>query len=79
MPHIVINLWPGRTKEQKRAVCIPVGKALSDAAGIDLEHISVSIHEVKPDEWDATMRNGELVKNKEDIVIPEYTKVEDWV
>ncbi len=78
MPHIVINLWPGRTSGQKRALCIPVGKALSEASGIDLEHISVSVHEVKPEEWDREIRNGELVENKDDIIIPEHTKAEDW-
>lgn len=78
MPHIVINLWPGRTMEQKRAVCIPVGKALAEATGIPLEDISIAIHEVKPEEWDKTIRNGQLIEAKNDVVIPEYTKSQDW-
>jgi len=78
VPHIIIKLWPGRTMEQKRAVCIPVGKALAEATGIDLEHISMSIEEVKQDEWDAKIRHGELVEKAAEIVIPENTKAEDW-
>lgn len=78
MPHIIIKLWPGRTMEQKRAVCIPVGIALHDATGIELSHISVSIEEVQPDEWDEKIRKGELVRRASEIVIPEGTKPEDW-
>jgi 4-oxalocrotonate tautomerase len=78
MPHIVIKLYPGRTMEQKRAIAIPVGKALSEATGIALEHISVSIEHVEKQTWDECIRKGELVTKAEDIVIPEFTKPEDW-
>ncbi len=78
MPHIVIKLWPGRTMEQKRAVCIPIGVALHEATGIELSHISVSIEEVQPEEWDGKIRNGELIQKASEIVIPEGTSAEDW-
>jgi 4-oxalocrotonate tautomerase len=78
MPHIIIKVYPGRTMAQKRALCLPVGKALSDAMGIELEHISVSIEEVERERWDEQVRNGELVERAADIVIPEHTKAEDW-
>ncbi len=78
MPHIIIKLWPGRTMEQKRAVCVPIGKALHEATGIDLAHISVSIEEVPQEEWDGKIRKGELVEKASEIVIPEGTKAEDW-
>lgn len=78
MPHIIIKVYPGKDKATKEAICKPVGRALSEAMGLPLEHISVSIEEVEPDAWDAQIRKGELVKRAADIVIPENTPAEDW-
>ncbi|MCK9170377.1 MAG: 4-oxalocrotonate tautomerase family protein [Treponema sp.] len=61
MPHIVIQMYPGRDDEQKSAVAREVVEAASRALGRGIEHFSVSIEDVPQERWDT-----EVVPYRED-------------
>jgi len=51
MPVIKIEIWEGRSKEEKRKIIQAVSKAVSESADIPLEHIHIIINEVSKDNW----------------------------
>lgn len=53
MPHINLKLFPGRTEEMKKEAAEKMLKAAQEALGCSAEALSVSIEEIKPDEWNS--------------------------
>lgn len=51
MPHITIKMLQGRTEEQKTLAAEKVADALVDAIGCSPNHVSVSVEEYTPTEW----------------------------
>ena len=46
MPHVIIKLWPGRTTEQKNALCNKITEALKTAVDATDSSISIAIEEI---------------------------------
>lgn len=68
MPHITIKMLKGRTQEQKKLASEMVAKALYEAIGCSESHISVSVEDYTPQEWQDVYaqeveNNSNLVKN----------------
>lgn len=55
MPHITISMYPGRSKEIKEALANQLSKTLMETLGVGPEVVSVSIHDVKPENWGGFM------------------------
>jgi len=51
MPNITIDLWEGRSKEEKRKLIQKISKDVSETLNIPIEHIRVIINEVSKDNW----------------------------
>lgn len=51
MPHIDVNLFPGRTQEQKQKLAEKIVEDAMDILGAPREALSVSMHEVAPEDW----------------------------
>lgn len=69
MPHITIQMIPGRTYDEKGKMAYGVQQFLSKTYGIDEQVISVSIEEVPKEQW------GEMMSKIPDdtlIIKPEY-------
>ena len=56
MPHIIIKMLKGRTDEQKTMAAEKVAAALTDAIGCDPKHISVSVEDYTPQQWQDVFR-----------------------
>lgn len=65
MPHIVIKMHPGRTKEQKDEMVKRLSKEMVELFGCKDEVISVSYEEVASDEWKEKVYDKDI-KGKED-------------
>lgn len=50
MPIVIIEMWAGRTEEQKATVIRGVTKAFEEI-GIKSDHVQVIIHEVPRSNW----------------------------
>jgi 4-oxalocrotonate tautomerase len=65
MPVIIVELWEGRSADQKKRLVKAFTQAMVDIAGSSPEHLHVIFHDVPKESWG---RNGvlapDLVKEK---------------
>lgn len=71
MPHITIKMLNGRTPEQKEKAAESVAKALVDAIGCTESHISVSVEDFTPEQWQEQYKK-EVAENPALIKKPDY-------
>lgn len=55
MPHITIQMIPGRTSDEKEEIALGIQQFLSKTYGIDEQVISVSIEDVPKEQWSAVI------------------------
>ena len=51
MPHIEIDMFAGRDDETKKKVADAIVETMMKELGCAREHLSVAIHDVKPEAW----------------------------
>lgn len=51
MPFVVVEMWEGRTVEQKRGLVRAITDAMIDHAGCKPDHLHVVIHESRKENW----------------------------
>lgn len=51
MPVVIVELWEGRTADQKRKLVSAITKAMVECVGSSPEHLHVIIHDVPKDGW----------------------------
>lgn len=51
MPVVTVQLWPGRTKEQKRKLVKAITQAMVDHADAKPTHLHVILQEVPKEDW----------------------------
>lgn len=51
MPHIDVNLFPGRTEEQKQKLADKIVEDAMEILGAPRDALSVAMHEVAPENW----------------------------
>ena len=74
MPHITVQMYPGRDDKLKKEVADAVAQAASKALGREIEHFSVSIEDVPQDEWKERVYDKVAdPSNKNVFVKPGYT------
>ena len=73
MPHITIQMYPGRDDETKMKLAKAVLKVASQELNRGEEDFSVSIQDVPQDEWtDKVYKNITDPENKEVFIRPGY-------
>ncbi|MCM1226776.1 MAG: 4-oxalocrotonate tautomerase family protein [Clostridium sp.] len=71
MPHITIKMLKGRTDEQKKLAAEKVADALVDAIGCAESHVSVSVEDFTPEQWQEQYRL-EVEENSLLVKKPDY-------
>jgi 4-oxalocrotonate tautomerase len=51
MPFVTVEMWEGRSVEQKRALCRAITDAMVEHAGARPDALHVVIHEVPRENW----------------------------
>ena len=51
MPFVIVEMWEGRTVEQKRNLVKAITKAMVEEAACKPDHLHVVIHETAKDSW----------------------------
>ena len=51
MPHVVVKLYPGRSREQKARLAERIAADIIETLGSDERSISVAIEDVRPEDW----------------------------
>jgi 4-oxalocrotonate tautomerase len=57
MPVVIVEMWEGRSVEQKRGLIKAITDAMVEHAGSTPEHLHVIIHETPKESWG---RNGSI-------------------
>ncbi len=71
MPHITIKMLKGRTPEQKKAAAEKLAAALTETIGCNPTHVSVSVEDFTPEEWQEQYRI-EVAENQNLVLKPDY-------
>ena len=66
MPHIVVNIWPGRSDETKTKLANRLALETAQVLEMDSEYVSVGFQEVPEAEWDAFCQRE--IEEKPDII-----------
>ena len=51
MPVVTVQMWPGRSVEQKRKLVAAITRAMVEHAGCKPDHLHVIIQDVPKDSW----------------------------
>ena len=51
MPHVIVKLWPGKSKNQKRELADKITRAVMRTLHYGEESVSVGVEEVPANEW----------------------------
>lgn len=68
MPHIIVKMYPGRTKEQKEQLAKGIFDAALKAISCPPDVISVAVEEISPDKWQEEVVIP-LIEGKADTVV----------
>lgn len=73
MPHITVQMYPGRSDELKAKLAKVLAETASKELDRGIEHFSVSIEDVPQDEWtDKVYKKITDPENKDVFVRPGY-------
>jgi 4-oxalocrotonate tautomerase family enzyme len=68
MPVVTVELWPGRSVNQKRRLVAAITEAMVEHVGAGSEHLHVIIHDVAKDSWGRDGRLG--IDNEPEVKAP---------
>lgn len=51
MPHVIVELWPGNSDDQKRRLTDTITRGVMETLGYGKDAVSVAFEEVAPAEW----------------------------
>lgn len=72
MPHISLNLYPGRSKSELEKIARDIQNSLAESGGWKPTDISVSVREIEPNNFENEVR--EKIKNDEIIFTSDFIK-----
>ena len=73
MPHITIQMYPGRDDKIKQELADAVAKTASEQLNRGIEHFSVSIEDVPQEEWNEKVYKSAVdPENRNVFVRPGY-------
>ncbi|OGO62957.1 MAG: 4-oxalocrotonate tautomerase [Chloroflexi bacterium RBG_19FT_COMBO_47_9] len=68
MPVVIVEMWEGRTVEQKRNLVKAITNAMVEHAGAKPDALHVIIHDVPKESWaKAGILSSDAQKKKEDV------------
>jgi 4-oxalocrotonate tautomerase len=74
MPHVIVKLWPGKSKQQKARLAEEIAKDVMHVLDYGEESVSVAFEEVSPQDWAEKVYKPDIVNNPENLYKkPGYT------
>ena len=67
MPHIIVKLYPGRTKEQKLRLAEEITKDVAAIAICEKDAVSVSFQEIEPEKWVEEVYIPDILNNEANL------------
>lgn len=63
MPHVIVNLWPGKSEQQKARLADAITKDVMDVLQYGEESVSVAVEEVNPQDWAEKVYRHDIENN----------------
>ena len=77
MPHIIVKLYTGRSKEQLKKLADAIAKTVVEIAGCKESAVSVAVEEYEPQAWPQAVYKPDIVDRADTLVIkPGYNPFE---
>jgi len=74
MPHVIVKLWPGKSEQQKQQLAAAITNDVMSVLHYGEESVSVSIEEVKSQDWAEQVYKPDIVNNLRNLYKkPGYT------
>ena len=74
MPHVIVKLWPGKSKQQKTRLAEKITKDVMDVLNYGDESVSVAFEEIPAKDWAEKVYKPDIVARPERIYKkPGYT------
>ena len=51
MPHVIVKLWPGKSRQQKQQLADEITRSVTSVLGYGDESVSVGFEEISADDW----------------------------
>ena len=67
MPHVSVKLYPGRSEQQKSRLAKEIVKDVVAIANCGEESVSVTIEEIKPEDWAEKVYKPDILGNPEKL------------
>ena len=62
MPHVIVKLWPGKSKQQKRRLAKAITKDIATVLNYGDKSVSVALEEITPAEWAEKVYRPDIVE-----------------
>lgn len=73
MPHLHIQMYPGRDSETKTKLAEQMEKCMMEVLGSSSDSISISLEEIEPANWHDEVVQKTLIDKKEQVMkLPGY-------
>ena len=67
MPHVIVKLWPGKSKEQKQRLADQIAKDVMKILNYGAESVSVAMEEIPAADWAEKVYKPEIIKNSKTL------------
>lgn len=67
MPHVIVKLWPGKSKQTKTKLAEEITKAVMSTLNYGEESVSVALEEVDPKDWTEKVYKPDILGKPETI------------
>jgi 4-oxalocrotonate tautomerase len=74
MPHVIVKLWPGKSKAQKVRLAEEIVKDVMSVLNYGEDAVSVAFEEINPPDWAEKVYQPDILGNPEKLYKkPGYT------
>ena len=67
MPHVIVELWPGKSEAQNSRLAERIAQDVMDVLGYREESVSVAMEEVEPQDWAEQVYKPDLVNKLDQL------------
>jgi 4-oxalocrotonate tautomerase len=68
MPHVIVNMYPGSSEQQKTQLAKAIVKDVMAIANVGNEAVSVAIEEIKPGDWTEKVYKPDILSSSGKLV-----------
>jgi 4-oxalocrotonate tautomerase len=74
LPHVIVNLWPGKSERQKTQLAAEITRCVTDTLDYGPESVSVAFEEIAAKDWASKVDHVDIVGDEDNLYKrPGYT------